>query len=203
MDPRAIEQAHEQLERARHASKLLRSLSEKAWKNDLNAQRNAWADILEHGRRALVLLEMGARGSAGNGWFGGVKHVVKNDDLLRYLGQARDAQSHGLRRVVDAEPGHIEITAHSIGDFAMQFHVDGDGQISVTPTAGVVTGYSRTRIELKPVRTRSGEYPVPETHLGNPISDRSVAGLAEAYVDFLDEVIAKATTFKPSNSDLT
>ena len=67
----------------------------------------AWTDFLVSTNAIYTILEVGAKGSPqSRQWFGRKKIERRNDPLLQYLHQARNADEHGMAPVADRSRGN-------------------------------------------------------------------------------------------------
>lgn len=99
MDPRAIEQARNRLEKAK---KSLLAFDDAT--NFAEAEE-AWTDFLLAASSVYSKLEEGSKAvGASNAWYGRQKKARKDNHVMRYLHQARNSDEHGIMRVTAQEP---------------------------------------------------------------------------------------------------
>lgn len=94
MDLKGVTKAEARLRLARtHASALRACKSHDEF-------TDTWYQFLVTYKNVYTALEQAAKGSAqSRQWFGGKKNERRDDPLLQYLFQARDADEHGIEPV--------------------------------------------------------------------------------------------------------
>jgi hypothetical protein len=117
----ALEEAQERLDRAQLAAKRMQQA-----KSDKDA-RIAWSEFLNAAGTFFSKLEQGSKGNgASESWYGSKKPQRKEDEILVYVHQARNADEHGLSRV-----SRNWKQQQIVGGSGVRFAVpDGDGEIS-------------------------------------------------------------------------
>ena len=99
MEAIAIERAKLRLEKARCALAVL------AGAKSFHDAESAWFDFLIGCGSAFNQLEQGAKGyGRSEAWYGRVKHLRKNDPVLRYVHFARNSDEHGNKYVTARHP---------------------------------------------------------------------------------------------------
>jgi hypothetical protein len=180
MNQTAVKQANERLVRARDAH--LRIVESDKSLAPFAVTAAAWTDFL---LAASVIYSKLGRGSRGHGtseaWFGRLKHERKTDQLLSYIHHARNADEHGIGATTNPLPHHF-------------------GEIKQEPsgTPGLVNVTIKIHISLMlmPVYDdRFGDmFPVPTTHLGQPVEDPSPAEVSRLALQYLERIVAEAAT---------
>ncbi|MES3027041.1 MAG: hypothetical protein V4820_04180 [Pseudomonadota bacterium] len=188
MKANALQQAKARLRRTKDA---LTEMERATRFSDLD---EGWSNFLVASKLAFAKLGAGAKGDrASEGWFSRKLGQQKTDPLLSYLYQARNAEEHGLDRsiehaydirVLDGVVLEVDVTFESNGDLTFRNTLD--------PSEVVRFALKGT---LKPVTDkRSGHAFAPPTeHLGCPLQDTSVFGIADAMIIYLERLIAEAT----------
>ena len=188
MDPKAIIQAGERLERARAALVALHSAS------SFEEADNAWTDLLTQTQTIYAKLEQGSKVSGkSSAWFGNVKTLQKRDPLLRYIKFARNSEEHGLDRSTVRDMGtsilgrpmafgeRVPMQVALMDAETRQPAEPWRDAAAVGPELKLITAYDR----------RFGDKcEPPQEHLGEPIKlrgtyARDVADLALAYLETL------------------
>lgn len=196
MNPRALEQVEQRLEKA---GKAFERLCET---NDSDETKEAWSDFLTaSGTIYSKLLQGTKENGASAGWFGRKKKERKDDPLLRYVHHARNCDEHGIEDVTSTWTNHNFV---GLGDGPfVGIHTPAGGNIS--NLVGVRHDGKRvpiTTYETKTVRLISVKDPkyhdtfdVPSSHLGEQLpatlQPAFVAGLALNYLkDLVEEARA-------------
>jgi hypothetical protein len=183
MKSEAIKKARARLQRAQEAYDRLLSPEGGV------TFETSWTDFLLASHRVYTALEQGAKDNAtSRQWFGGKKRERREDPLLQYVHQARNADEHGLDRTyeensftLDADfppgPKPKEVTLRGAEGEIVFRH-----EIPENSSGLVLTAY---RFQLAPVRDSrfNAEFQPPTEHLGAPIvcSPFEVARLTLAY----------------------
>lgn len=182
----AIEKCDERLRRAQRAVKeLYKPSSEQQF-------RDSWDAYLSSVKAICEILRVGAKGEQSQllrldeMW-----KIISEDDLLRYLIEARNTEEHGLDR-----SAHFEPPSTIIGGPGESFRMDGSlGNMRITPMGGSnVTVWSLPQsIDLLSVIDKKGrEHPVPTRHLGQELKDCSPAAIAEIGLRHFMSVVEEA-----------
>ena len=166
----------------------------------------AWGDFLSNSQAVFDILEKGA-GKEGKsaGWYGKKKGERKRDPLLLYLHHARSAVLHGLEddsfsfhsnptpvyppALVD-EMDTMLIVADPLSPqgLCMEFKLK-DGSRYVPSQK-----YYRPTMVLGTVRNgrAGGAFEPPKSHLGRPLDDTSVTGIAALGLTYVANLVAEA-----------
>jgi hypothetical protein len=95
MDPAAVQHGQTRLRKAEKAIEALKSAT------DFESAEEGWSDFLQAPPGIYSKLAQGANVKGSSfGWYGRKKKERKDDPLLRYLHFARNADEHGIERVV-------------------------------------------------------------------------------------------------------
>jgi len=101
MDKRAITQSTQRIQKARSALDRLNRA-----KTFLEMQ-SAWVDIIQPCGTIYNKLEQGAKGyGRSEAWFGRKKKERRDDDLLKYMWQARNSDEHGIVEIISEQEGY-------------------------------------------------------------------------------------------------
>jgi hypothetical protein len=113
MQIEALLKAQQRFDRARHARGMISAVL------DFEGFEACWSEFLTAGNGVHTALEKGAKDSPkSRQWFGGKKRERREDPLLSYMHQARNADEHGLEPVAALGAG-IRGTAAFKGRFAI------------------------------------------------------------------------------------
>src|SRR5262249_19142107 len=139
----------------------------------------AWSGFLTDAQRVFLKLREATRAGPSNRWSEILQRTRDQDELLRYVHQARHADEHGLESA-QKQNGELNITA---GDGPAHIHT-----ITAIPGKGVsieyrgerpVVTWTPERVVLLPVRNRGVVYPVPTQHLRQRLPDATAMSIAE------------------------
>ena len=109
-----------------------------------------WSSFLVRANRVFTKLKQGAKSGPASRWWQDVEHIRKDDELLRYILHARNADEHGIKRIAPSIP------ATPIG---ISFGPFGARRV-MKPECTVMV----------PVWDRGKRYDPPTTHLAQPLS---------------------------------
>ena len=124
---------------------------------------------------------------------GFVNRCINQDGLIQYLFQARNANQHTIKEIVQKQPGVHRIVA---GEGGVKIH---GGRIEGSQQEHTLVCEGNFKIEFRPdslqvvdVKSRNVKYPVPVEHLGAQVSTFVPHELAEMGLAFykakLDEI---------------
>lgn len=188
MQKDAVIQAESRLKRARDAVALLEKNS------SYDAVDASWTDFLQAASGVYSKLEQDAKANGkNNAWYGRKKCVRKQDELLRYIHHARNAEEHGIKYITYRKPN----TA-SIGNGEYLFTPstrDGHGIWTVKPLNGappaIITAPCVKLITVHDPRFGDSFDP-PTQHLGSPVEDQSPLNVARLGLEYLESLVAEA-----------
>lgn len=160
----------------------------------------AWADFLVALNGVYAALEQGAKETPqSRQWFGRKKRERREDPLLQYLHQARNADEHGLepiaedktfRMTVIADPG-VVVTGANMTIGGREYHMPKiDGNIQ---NPGILSVNFACLVTVKDTRFNTSFAP-PTEHLGNVIEDTSPRGIAALGAQFHSSLVKEATS---------
>ena len=211
MDLKALQKANARLRTAR---KHAEAIPEYKLYSDLS---DGWSVFLHAAKGIYTALEQGVKNSPQERqWFGAKNRERREDELLRYVTEARNDDEHGIEQVIEYVPGSASLGIASPG--SSSFLMDENGNTFVNcGTAIRIDGItSQTRLpklrslDGKPVKSvikqptarlvevtdRSGlKYPPPAKHLGQVIPDPTPKIVADLMVSYLEKMVAEAAGF--------
>jgi hypothetical protein len=204
MNPLAIKKAKLRLDKARAdlvAVKISKSFGE---------FQNSWAAFLLSANTIYTSLEQGAKNyPKSEKWFSEKKKFRKNDALLQYLHQARNADDHGIEPVTELILGSVNIGPIDpnrrgvISNSIVEILDDG---IKISNLAGIDNlriEETLPKVALITVINRGVRYPPPSKHTGSALTDVSpvnVASLGIAHFEKLD--VPESPNTPDAQSDL-
>ena len=162
---------------------------------------SAWTDFLVHANSVYTILEQGAKASPqGRQWFGAKKKERREDQLLQYLHQARNADEHGLEPVSKLTAGSLSIGAE--GSIHIEhLIIDKDGKVDLRLGPGStgkpiikVTPASAVLMPVTDDRYGTTFHP-PTEHKGKKLTDASPAAVAALGLAHHEALLAEATQF--------
>jgi hypothetical protein len=183
MKKAAIDQARERLDRARDAiSRMQSSVKYRPY-------ASAWSDFLLAASGIYSKLQEGAKGCGiSDGWFGRKKHERKNDELLRYLHHARNADEHGLGGT-ELLYRSFRVVSGNVRSIGVGFNAAGDPEFNIDKDPDAVVESDGFSLMLKAVKdTRYGDtFLPPKQHLGEALPPEpkalDVARMAIKYLE--------------------
>jgi len=197
MDQAAVSAALNCLERAKEALASLEN------GGSFDKMEGAWTDFLVMANRVYVKLEQGAKVSGkSKAWFGRKKSERRNDPLLSYIKNARDADEHGLARITERTSGSIGVNATEGVPWSGHIKSTEIGaEISLhsdAPGASATFSITPPNVRLVEVVNYGDRYPAPTTHMGNPVPNPVLnayphpVAVGQLAVSHLDALIAEA-----------
>jgi hypothetical protein len=163
----------------------------------LSEVADLWSSFLTHVQRSYTRLRIACRSGPSKGWCDEVWNTRNNDDLLKYVLHARNADEHGLAPITESKRGSIGLRPKKGNTLEVDHLTIGAGQMVMGPklAANADIVIIPAEVLLVPVRDRSVQYDLPTKHLGKdvgPIKMIGVAEFAEAYLrGILDEADTK------------
>ncbi|MEW5685664.1 MAG: hypothetical protein AB1942_12160 [Pseudomonadota bacterium] len=192
-----VKRAAESLARVEAAVAVLKAVGPKPKAEEAQTVLDAWSDVLTYGNRVFTRLEQGAKVGAAKGWFDGVKHLRRTDELLSYMLHARNADEHGLHSVADDVPSSVTVSAPRnmrAGEMLVRpILADEPGPPNIIgwepgPRAKV-TEFKPRHIALRAVYDRSVRYELPSRHMDTDIADLEPATLADLFASYLAKLV--------------
>ena len=149
------------------------------WKKFLHRLERAWFKSESHYSRSPKW----------HSWAGQFITQRRQDPLLSYLKNARDADEHTVAEITARVAG-VAIGAPPGQSVVVDSLVIKNGQVFVDSTGPLVVEFLPARTQLLPVANRGRTYPVPTVHLGKPVNRHDVLEMAflslDWYRDFAD-----------------
>lgn len=199
MDTKAIAKCEIRLAAAEKAVEDLRQ-----WKSfkDFDV---AWFTFLSAWKAVYTSLEQGAKGHQKSvQWFGLRNKERRADELLQYLYQARNDDTHGLEEQAAKTPGGVGFgraidpqKPFSVRDLSMRtengvMKISYGSSENFDPAVTVID----PKVSLLPVRDRdrkSGKiYPPPSSHMGQPLEDNTPLAVAELGLRYVQGLVDEA-----------
>lgn len=128
-------------------------------------------------------------------WQGAFSRLRKKDMLLRYLKQARDADTHSIQEITEIYPGHTSFRSANKGSHYIKKMVISNGGISHYEGDPMIQETVMPHPIAIKVQNNGEWYNPPSTHLGKHIENHHPVTLAllgfNFYKDFLEQVEEK------------
>jgi len=177
--------------------KALRSIDEMEGAATLDDFEEAWKSYLFRLERCFNKAYAHYKKSPKwDAWWGKYKKIRASDDLLSYLRNARGAEEHTVEEIVGREAAGIGIKAAQ-GDYlhmhSMVFDAQGNATMHADRPIKII--FLPEKMTLLPVLNRGLIYPVPASHLGNPIDMNNVTGIAKLGHSFYSSFIESAERY--------
>lgn len=155
---------------------------EEGWKNYLHRIERVWNKAVGHYGKS----------PRWNGWKARYERLRKDDPLLAYLINARGADEHTVGEITACDQGGIGVNAAEGNILHIERMEMRKRRLFIKSPQRLRVTFIPHRTKLVPVVNRGRTYPVPTSHLGQPVNPLNVIEIAEAgakfYGDFLDEV---------------
>ena len=162
-----------------------------------------WKRYLTHLERTWNKAEAHfSRSPKWSGWHGKYVKLRKQDQLLRYLVQARNTDEHSIDEITEAKRGFTGINGAGPGGrlYLEGISCDKFGRVTLrTPDPFVVTVVP-SKVHLLPIKNRGVTYPPPAEHLGLQIDANNLISMARMGVDFYSEFLSAADSFFVTSS---
>jgi hypothetical protein len=123
------------------------------------------------------------------------KQLRKNDPLLSYLENARGADEHTIEEITERQPGGIGINAAIGNELHIEHMTVKNGNIFIKSKQPIRIDFIPGKIKLKPIIKRGVTYNPPKTHLGNPIKSIEPIDVAEAGLNYYEDLIEEAEKY--------
>lgn len=156
-----------------------RSLNEyeKSWLDFLHYLDRAWNKLVQHSH---------AEGSAQK-YLSEVNRLRKEDELLRYLVQARNTDEHSIQEIVGKQAACLTITGGIGGGTIHRGVFEGAGRVrNLSYEGNLEIRFHTERLEVISVSNRGATYPAPGSHLGGPLKTRIPHELAEMALKYYE-----------------
>jgi hypothetical protein len=204
VSPAAVEQAKERLEVADEA---LAKLRDATVTESFKGIRKEWTNFLLAGAAIYSKLEQGAKSNGKSAaWFGRIKKIRKDDELLRYIHHARNSDYHGIAPVV-REGNSVEVLLPSVHPFApppslhatlpegfdpKEFWIEGHESITGRKVPMKVLMKKYLAIVRVKDEKHGDIFDPPTMHLGEPIEVDEPLGIAMLAINYLRDLVAEA-----------
>jgi hypothetical protein len=184
-----LKAAREELARARVALEQLETA------RNAPAMDDAWKECIGRLTRLWNKTEASLKGDPrfhNTPWAKRVKDARKNDQVIRYLLQARNADEHGVDDITERGPGYTALLpVKPNGKFHVKSVTIGlDGSIRVVPgETGFRVDQVAQTVAARPVTNYGQTYAVPDEHAQALRGNRALAAMARHGVEFYEAVI--------------
>ncbi|WP_294333326.1 hypothetical protein [uncultured Sphingomonas sp.] len=202
MHPAAVVHAQRKLENAERALHNLRNAE------DFSEIEREWSAFLMALGTIYTKLEQGSKlNNVSRGWFDQVKRERREDKLLQYLHQARNAEEHGIEDITsrnarilrqplklpNGKTAELRISLPA-GPEDLQLSEDGN-------ETKLFDGLQRisSTVALVPVKNHGTIFSVPDEHLGKPFAPVDPLAVAEAGYDYAALLVSTAKAFSELN----
>lgn len=201
MDAKAFHAARDKLSAAHEKLVLLQASSR------LSVVKRTWSDVLVEIQRVYLRLQKALEHGPGKFLVDRLRCDQKTDPLLQYVHQARNADEHGTKAVLEMVPGMVVgppmgpgLPNRGISIDEMRMDEDGRVHLSGVRTSDGTPADVKVfhgHFKLRSVRNRGREFLVPEIHFGALVADQSPAGVAALAISYLDRFVADAVAQFP------
>lgn len=183
----ALQQAEARLRRAKAAIGDMEQASK------FSTLEEGWSNFLVATKLVFAKLGAGAKGDpTSEGWFASVLGEQRTDPLLGFLIQARNAEEHGLDRSIE-HAYDIRVVEGLRLEVDALFEPNGDVTFRKTTDPSEVVYFALKGTPKAITDRRSGRiFPPPKEHLGAPMTDTSIFGIAHAAVAYLERLVGDA-----------
>ncbi|WP_454886184.1 hypothetical protein [Sphingomonas oryzagri] len=197
MNEGAIEKAGLRVDAAEQAYNEICAL-ESDGKFDFMKFARLWSQYLSAWKGVYTVLEQGAKGSAeSEAWFEAAKQARIADPILNYLYHARNADEHGLKRVVGFTTGTqvFELDQPATGFEKLQIErnrITGQFTASVDGSPIRMIASSGPGFALEPVHKRNGRQVGPPLYSGDQYDFLTPRRAAEMGLEHIRNIIEAA-----------
>lgn len=114
----------------------------------------------------------------------------KNDPLIQYISQARNADEHGIDDITLKAGGSVAINPTEVDGVRVLKNLSlSSGVLRFEAPHGAVISFEPGSVIPQPVRNRNQEYPVPDQHMGKPIMQKSLIEFGSLGVSFYERIL--------------
>jgi len=168
---------------------------------------SAWSDFLIHSGGVVHILEAGSKTTPqGRQWYGALKRETREDPLLQYIFQARNAEEHQVHDIAENVPSRVIIGrkgetvilngTFNLSDPMLWLDPNSYFQGKISTPLGKMPSIERSfgGPKLRPIidDRHDLEFPVPKEHRGKPLANNDPIYIAALYLKFLEETAQKA-----------
>ncbi len=183
MHDKAIQKARAAITRARQSLASLKA------SDDFLSIEGHWEAFLDNANRVFTRLERAANTTAkGRAWWGKQVHEWKKDPLLQYVRQARDATHHVIQDVAQENPGRATPIIAPLPGELEQVHKAAE---AVGKPYAILGGFEVVfrHVECLDVVNRGVTFSRPTSHLGQPVTTTTPAGIGDLAMAYLENMI--------------
>ncbi len=161
---------------------------------------NHWKRFLSELRRVWNKTDATFEKTTGwRNWKNEYHKVVRGDELLWYLWEARNTDEHTVEDIAKKKEGFLGLRAGPTGSAHIKelkiengaLKIDGDGSVEVT--------FRPASVHLLPVEARDGAVDVPRKHKGKPIDPDDILNLARLGATFYEDFVMDAVCRKEAS----
>ena len=158
-----------------------------------------WYQLLVAGNSVYSKLEQGSKTNGkSQAWYGRMKKIRKDDELLSFMHHARNSEEHGLSSSTTG--GQIKLTPVSEGAAVVSEPARGSKAAAKTSsTAGRDADFQLSITPIRLIRVRDDRYndyfDPPTSHKGLPIDEALPIPVAELYIAYLSTLIEDAKSY--------
>lgn len=211
MERKALIKAQSRLRNAQVAVEQL------AASNSSDEYYDAWSTFIHNAKGIYTVLQQGAKiNPKSNQWFGTKNSFRRNDELLRYVSEARNDDEHGIEPIMEQKPDEMLVgvnepgasrtfrdaygnTVSGAGGAAYRFvgpNSDREAiRWQIRPTDGlpVKSVFHPAGVYLKAVHDRSKvRYEPPKKHRGLDLKSGTPLEVASLTLTYLKELVEEA-----------
>ena len=181
-----LETAREALDRMRYASSF--EEYQRGWQSLLAALGKCWNKIQSAGSQITD--------SKYQPWFGKIKHTRNKDPLLKYIGHARDADTHSIQDLLKKEPGYTTINPAFGNKLSIRNLQMENGQVTrLESNVPIKVDHYGEGVRMVKCMNHSAWMEPPTEHQGHTLPDKTpiTAGLFAIgyYENFIQQAQAK------------
>jgi hypothetical protein len=189
---KSLQKVREELEEARAVLQEMREAHdlasyEKAWKLFLIHLERVWYKLCHHLSKSPKYKNWSV--------IDHVKQLRKNDSLLSYLTNARAIDEHTVEEITERQPGGIGINPASGNELYIEHMTINRGNIFIKSNQPIKIDFIHEKLKLKSITNWGRMYKPPKTYLGNPIKGTEPIDVAEAGLNFYEDLIKKAEEY--------
>ena len=119
-------------------------------------------------RRSFTKMKIAAKDGPSKGWYDNIENQRKADELLSYVRHARNADEHGIDRIVKKKSACVGISPKTGNSLFVDYMEIGQGSLTLGPqaAANAKIEFTPASVQLASVYDRGIVYQPPATHLG-------------------------------------
>lgn len=116
----------------------------------------------------------------------------KNDDLLKYIMQARNSSEHSIDSITEKQAGGLSIgSGHKSNSGYIHSLIYKNGVVEQSPlNYNVIVEFSEEGLRLAQIRNRGVIYDAPTFHMGCKIAKASISKVARLAYDYYSKHLA-------------